>query len=77
MSQVTLYLDDETAARMKAAAEAEGISQSKWVVKLIHQRTTAEWPSSVASLAVAWGDLPDPESLREDSGTLDVHRDSL
>ena len=77
MSQITLYLDDETAARMKAAAEAEGLSQSKWVVKLIHQRTTTEWPSSVASLAGAWGDLPDPESLLEDSGASDVHRESL
>jgi hypothetical protein len=77
LSQITLYLDDETAARMKAAAGAEGLSQSKWVVKLIHQKTTGEWPSSVASLAGAWGDLPDPVSLRDDEGTSDVHRESL
>ena len=77
MSQITLYLDDETAARMKAAAQAEGLSQSKWVVKLIHQRTTTEWPPSVASLAGAWGDLPDPESLREDGCASDIRRESL
>ena len=77
MSQITLYLDDETAARMKAAAEAEGLSQSKWVVKLIHQKTTAEWPSSVVLLAGAWGDLPDPVSLREDECASDVRRESL
>jgi hypothetical protein len=77
MSQITLYLDDETAARMKAAAAAEGLSQSKWVVKLIQQRTTMEWPSSVASLAGAWADLPDPESLRENECASDVRRESL
>jgi len=77
LSQITLYLDDETAARMKAAAEAEGLSQSKWVVKLIHQRTTTEWPPSVASLAGAWGDLPDPESVLEDGDVPDVQRESL
>jgi tRNA(fMet)-specific endonuclease VapC len=29
MSQVTLYLDEETAARMKQAARGEGLSQSQ------------------------------------------------
>ena len=77
LSQITLYLDDETAARMKAAAEAEGLSQSKWVVRLIRQRTVSQWPASVASLAGAWDDLPDLTSIRESGSGSDVGRETL
>ena len=51
MAQITLYLDEETAARMKLAAEAEGLSQSKWVSRLIERKTAARWPDSVKRLA--------------------------
>ncbi len=76
MSQITLYLDDETAARMKAAAAAAGLSQSRWVARLIQQKTAARWPDSVASLAGAWSDLPAPETLRESTGD-DAPREKL
>jgi predicted HicB family RNase H-like nuclease len=33
MAQVTLYLDEETAAKLKAAAKASGLSQNKWVTR--------------------------------------------
>jgi len=75
MGQITLYLDEETAARMKAAAEAEGLSQSKWVCRLIERQTTARWPDSVRGLAGAWSDLPDPETLRGTGGAQDVDRE--
>ena len=76
MSQITLYLDDETAARMKAAAAAAGLSQSRWVARLIQQKTATRWPDSVASLAGAWSDLPAPETLRE-MACDDVPREKL
>jgi hypothetical protein len=49
--QVTLYIDEETRARMKAAAKAAGVSVSRWVADLIRARTRAEWPASVRELA--------------------------
>ena len=64
MAQVTLYLDDETAERMEAAARAEGTSQSRWVASLIRTRLADEWPVEVVELAGACPDLPTAEELR-------------
>jgi hypothetical protein len=64
MGQVTLYLDPETEARLKSAAQAAGISQSRWVAALIQAKTATEWPASIARLAGAWADLPTAEELR-------------
>jgi predicted transcriptional regulator len=76
MVQVTLRLDDETAGRMKAAAEAEGTSQSRWVANLIRARVADEWPAQVVALAGAWSDLPTADQLR--AGQLeDVPRESI
>ena len=77
MAQLTLYLDEETAARMKAAAEAEGLSQSKWVCRLIERKTAARWPDSVKRLAGAWSDFPDPDSLRALSDAQDIERETF
>ncbi len=74
MGQVTLYLDSETEAKMKAAAKEAGLSVSRWVVDLIGAKTAARWPASVARLAGAWSDMPEAEELR--SGlTEDVPRE--
>jgi hypothetical protein len=64
MAQITLYLDDETETRMRAAAKAAGLSQSRWVSELIREKTSDEWPASVACLVGAWADLPTVEELR-------------
>jgi len=64
MGQVTLYLDDETEAKMKEAATAAGVSQSRWVISLIKERTTSEWPESIVRLAGAWADFPTAEEIR-------------
>jgi len=64
MAQVTLYMDEETLARMKAAAHAAGVSMSSWLVGLVKERTRSEWPAEVVALAGAWPDAPDPEALR-------------
>lgn len=68
MSQVTIYLDADTAARMRKAAKAAGVSQSRWIARLIRQKTANEWPEAVRRLAGAWPDLPSPEELRRTVG---------
>ncbi len=62
---------------MKAAAVAEGMSQSKWVARLIERKTVSCWPGSVACLAGARSDLPDPAPLRAQSDVRDVERETL
>ena len=76
MARITLYLDDDSQARMKEAARAAGVSQSGWVVDLIRARTAPAWPSSVIELAGVWADMPEVEELREGAGK-DVRREAL
>ncbi len=64
MSQITLYLDDETLARTREAAEAAGVSLSRWVSELLRQRTASQWPASVAALAGSWTDAPAADEIR-------------
>ncbi len=76
MAQVTLYMDDDTLDRMRAAARTAGVSMSAWLAELVRERTRTEWPREVAALAGAWRDLPSAEDLR--AGTPpDAPRDSL
>ena len=76
MAQVTLYMDDDTMARMRAAAEAAGLSMSAWLTRLVRERTRTEWPGDVAALAGAWRDLPSAEELRG-AQPADVARETL
>jgi hypothetical protein len=69
MGQVTLYMDDDTLARMRESAESAGLSMSAWLSQLVRERTRQEWPADVAALAGAWSDLPTAEQLRAMSGT--------
>ena len=56
MPQVTLYLDEETDALARRAAEAAGVSYSRWVSDLIKSRSS--WPSSVRELVGSIPELP-------------------
>jgi hypothetical protein len=76
MSQLTLYLDADTAARLKDAAASAGISQSQWVARLIRERTDQEWPESVKALAGAWPDMPTAREIRAACGE-DEEREAL
>ena len=67
MAQLTLYLDDETEARLKETANSAGMSLSRWVANLIREKIASEWPVSVIELAGAWADLPTAEELRRDA----------
>jgi hypothetical protein len=68
MSQITLYLDPETAAKMKVAAESAGISQSQWVARIIRKHFSETWPESVKELTGAWPEFPSAEELRQSHG---------
>lgn len=62
MSQITLYLDNATQALVEQAAQAHGISKSRWVAEIIRKYAAHEWPQDCLKLAGAFADFP----LRED-----------
>lgn len=64
MGQLTIYLDDETAERVKAAAESSGMSLSRWIATVVREKTETVWPAAVTNLAGAWPDFPTAEELR-------------
>lgn len=72
MSQITLYLDDATQALVEQAAQANGLSKSRWVADIIRKYATHEWPQDCLALAGRFADFP----LREDipSPSADVPR---
>jgi hypothetical protein len=45
MSQITLYLDDATQALVEQAAQASGLSKSRWVAEIIRKYAAHEWCS--------------------------------
>lgn len=76
MAQLTLYIDDETAVRMRTAANAAGVSISRWVADLVRQRTQTNWPAEVVALAGAWSD-DDAIVAPRDGQPADVPRQEL
>jgi hypothetical protein len=76
MGQVTIYLDDETEKRARAAARGDGVSLSKWVGDRIRQGTRTEWSPSFRALAGAWKDAPSAERIRKGQGR-DIPRRKL
>ena len=64
MSQLTIYLDEDTERRLRAAADSQGVSLSRWVASLIREKTEDSWPQAVLDLAGAWPDFPTTEELR-------------
>jgi hypothetical protein len=76
VAQVTLYLDEETRERVRRAAKAAGLSQSRWLAELVKRGAAEEWPAEVRELAGAWPDFPEAAELRRGSGR-DVRRERL
>lgn len=58
MSQITLYLDDTTQALVTQAAQANGVSKSRWVAEIIRKYATREWPQDCLALAGRFADFP-------------------
>jgi predicted transcriptional regulator len=69
MGKITIYLDDDSEAKMKAAAKASQLSASKWLAQLIRQElSTTQWPEEVRALVGAWPDFPSEQELRQSIG---------
>lgn len=56
MGQVTIYLDNNIETKMKEAAKSGHLSVSKWVAKIIEEKTVTEWPQDIVKLAGSWKD---------------------
>jgi hypothetical protein len=71
MSQVTIYLDDESLRKIEAAAALEKSSLSKWVKATLMQSLENRWPANFSSLfgSLSEHDLPN-------SSPLDFSQDS-
>ncbi|MFG6415202.1 CopG family transcriptional regulator [Roseateles sp. DC23W] len=65
MSQITLYLDDATQALVDQAAQANGVSKSRWVADLIRKHAAHEWPATCLALAGQFSDFPLTETRTE------------
>lgn len=76
MSQVTIYIDDETEARTRAAAEAAGVSLSRWTADVLRAKARAEWPADVVALEGAWRNSAG-ESIGPTGTGVDVPRETL
>ena len=76
MGQVTVYLDDQTEMQMNAAVKASGESKSKWVARVIREKSGAEWPQEVKAIAGTWTDFPTVEIIRQ-SSARDSERESF
>ena len=76
MGQVTIYLDDETEKQAREAAQANGMSLSRWVADKVQRGARSEWPVAVRKLAGKWTDLEPVEKLRERAGG-DIARERL
>ncbi|HQQ69847.1 MAG TPA: CopG family transcriptional regulator [Alicycliphilus sp.] len=66
MPQITLYLDDGIQALIEQAAQAQGVSKSRWVADLIRKHAAHEWPQECLNLAGRFADFP----LRDDVAAL-------
>jgi hypothetical protein len=58
MSQITLYLDDATQALVDRAAQASGLSKSRWVAEAIRKQAAEAWPADWLALAGQFPDFP-------------------
>ena len=58
MAQITLYLDDATQALVDQAAQANGLSKSRWVADIIRKYAAHEWSQDCLALAGSFADFP-------------------
>ena len=76
MAQISLYLEDDTAQKLRSVAESHGVSVSSLVADLIRNKIAREWPECVILLAGAWKDFPTLDEIRQGQPE-DVPRESL
>lgn len=76
MSQVTIYIDDETEARTRAAAQAAGVSLSRWITSVLRSRVASAWPDDVAAMEGSWQSQTDTLTF-DASNAADLPREPL
>jgi len=64
MSQVMVYLDEETEQVMRKAAQRAGLPYSRWVAGLIRAAARETWPEDFLKLAGSLPDAPLAEDIR-------------
>ena len=64
MARITLYIDDATQARLRAAAMRRQVSQSQLVAELVRRATDANWPDELLALAGSAPAFPRAGALR-------------
>jgi hypothetical protein len=73
MPRIRLYLDETSHARVEQAeqaAQANGVSKSRWVAELIRKHAAHEWPQDCLRVAGRFPDFPlrgDPPALPADA----------
>lgn len=76
MPQISLYIDEETLEKLKAAAEREHTSISKWVARRIRSHVEPEYPVGYEALFGAIKDTSFAEP-KEIDAALDTFRESM
>ena len=66
MAQLAIYLDEETAKALDAAALRDGTSRSDWVRRAIRDRLEQRLPESFFSVIGAWEDDRSPAEILAD-----------
>jgi hypothetical protein len=69
MAQLHLYVPDDVAERLRAQAEHQGLSLSKYLAELVTKAVDKGWPAGYFErLAGAWADerFDEPEELPYD-----------
>jgi hypothetical protein len=76
MAQLTIYIDDETLAKVEKAARKEKESISAWVKKRLSGALVSEWPKGFFDLC---GSLKDTDFSRppQPDWSLDRKREEL
>lgn len=79
MSQLAIYLDEETAALLDKAAQKEGLSRSAWARRAIQSSLTHHLPESFFEVLGTWEDDRSPDEIIREirSGSQDVPRAAL
>lgn len=76
MSQLALYLDEETARLLDEAAEKDGLSRSAWARQAIKAALKNRLPESFFDVLGKWEDSRSPEETLKDirKGSQDPNR---
>ena len=79
MSQLAIYLDEETAALLDKAAQKEGLSRSAWARRAILSSLSHQLPDSFFDVLGKWEDDRSPDEIIREirSGFREVPRTAL